>query len=172
VSEGKVARRAVALPEVPPRTIVNKTTGEVESCRTNAEQLRIEDWTGFEVRRAMASARLALAIVPLTREERWRRQDEEVEREWRMIHGNESRGTSASYEPPEDARRAGANRAYSALAKMSERHAEILRTVFGQHHSSDDSEVESVRALVGGDEEKARTAIESACKAYREARGS
>lgn len=169
VRDGAVERRAVELPNVPARTVVNPKTNEVEPLRTNAEQLTIEDWTGFEVRRADAAPKLAL--VRSTREERWRRQDEALEREHQLMHGSESRPTQ-SYDPPEDARTSAANKAFNALSKLSERHAEVLRIVVGQHHPSDESEVEAVRGLVGGDDARARVAIEEACRAYRVALGS
>lgn len=169
VREGKVERRPMPMPDVPPPTRFDEKLGEWVPNRTYAEQRRVDDWTGFEIR--LAGARLALRIVPLEREERWRRQDEALEREWHTIQGSETPGT-LSYDPPEDARSSGANRALRALAKLSERQAEVLRAIFGQHHDSSESELDAVRALVGGDAEAARAATEDACKAYREARGS
>lgn len=171
VRDELVERRPVAMPNVPPRTRVNPKTNETEPCRTNAEQLQLEDWTGFEVRRAQTETRTALALVPVTREERWRRQDESLERELHTLHGSET-ARAGSYEIPEDARGSGADRAQRALFKMSERDAEILRVFFGREHTNEDDAIDAVRSLVGGDHDAAREAVDRACRAYREARGS
>jgi hypothetical protein len=170
VREEKVERRAAPMPDVPPRTKLNPKTGEMDPCRTNGEQLQIEDWTGFEVRRAQRTS-LALALTPLTPEERWRRADESIEAEWRMLHGTETQHAPAGYDPPENVQMSRVNRARRALAKVSAREARVLEAVYGQHHVGENDEVDAVRALVGGDDDLARKAIEDACSAYRAARG-
>jgi hypothetical protein len=170
VREGRVERVPLPMPDVTPlTTTLDPRTGDLEAQRTNSEQLRMNDWTGFEIRLV---AQPGKRIEQLTREERWRRDDEELEREWRVQHGSESHNASSSYDPAENERAEGATRAHLALMKMSERHAEILRTLFARHHAGEADEVEAVRALVGGDEERAREEIASACSAYKAARGS
>ncbi|MHB8533022.1 MAG: hypothetical protein ACYDC2_09910, partial [Solirubrobacteraceae bacterium] len=151
-----VERVALPMPDVKPPT----------QGRSNAEQLRLEDWTGFELR---SRARMRAPITPLEREERWRRQDEALEREWRIIPCGASPHTSASYDMPENAQTARVNRARRALAKLNARDAKVLAVVFGQHHVCEDDELEAVRALVGGDDDAARASVETASQAYREA---
>jgi hypothetical protein len=152
----KVERRALVMPDV-----------SEPKDRTTAQQQQLDDWTGFEVRGKTQPGR---RIVALEREERWRRQDEELERGWRVCYGSESHHTAPSYDPPENVQMSRVNRARRALAKVSARDARVLAIVFGQHHVTDTDELDAVRALVGGDEEAARTAIDAACVAYREAR--
>lgn len=158
VRDGAVERRAVPLPDVKP-----------PAERTNAEQLRLDDWTGFEVRKR-ADPTLALRLVPLTREERWKRADEALEREWRLIHGNETLSTSSSYDPPENVQTSRVNRARRILAKLSAADAKVIEALYREHHVTEQAELDAVRSLVGGDDEAAREAIDRACRAFREAR--
>ncbi|HEY1956711.1 MAG TPA: hypothetical protein VGH28_13920 [Polyangiaceae bacterium] len=168
VDAGKVERRALVAPELPPPTRFDPDVKGYVAGRSPKEQERIDDWDGFEVR---STTRLALKIVPLERAEKWRRQDEALEREWRIVHGTETRNAS-TYEPPDDPHAAGARRARAALAKLSERHEKILRTLYAGHGGTDESGIDAVRALVGGEREAAIEVIGAACAAYRQARRS
>jgi hypothetical protein len=156
VSEERIEKIAVPLPVAP-----------APADRTPGEQLRLEDWTGFDLK-LVAHRRHVLALKP---EERWQRDDEELEREWRIVHGTETRSTAYSYEPSETVQWGRIVRVRAALAKIPDAHCRIIAVVF-RERLTESEELEAVRELVGGDEDHARVAIDNACRAYREARKS
>jgi len=156
VRSGRVERRDWPLPDVPPRAE-----------RSNRDQQRIEDYTGFEVRRAVVTA---ARLVPMTREERWAAEDADLERAWQTIPCKESQHATGDYEPPENVQMRRVDRARKTLARLNELDRKVLAAVYGEHRATETAEVEAVRFLVGGDEEKARAAIDAACTHYRDAR--
>lgn len=141
--------------------------------RTHAQQQRLADYTGYEIRvraKGDVKMRLALGRVPLTREERWQRQDDALESECLMM---------AVKAPPPSARADGdyvgtlqsarLDRTRLRLGRIARAHVDILQLTYGVGYMSDDDAAERLRFRFGGSREKSATAIEAACRAYREA---
>jgi len=176
----RVGRRGPRIERIPcERPVVEPDQAK----RTHTEQQRLDEWTGYDLRlteRGAVKMRLSLEHVggrtkQEQREERWRRQDEALEREHHMLAVGSGCHT-AQADPRDESltarRRAAANRAIVALGKLTRVQVLVLQRIFGEYHKTDDAELLAITSLVPGTSRaRASQMRDDACDAYRIARG-
>lgn len=173
----RVGRKGPRIERIPvPRPETPTTCGVKRDGRECGHPCSSCEWTGFDLRatdRGAVPMGLSLQSVPRTREDRWRAADEALEAEWHMIPcgvGSETHAPSMRDEPLGARQRRAVDRATAALSRCSRETALVLQALYGQHHVSEESELEAVRRAVGGSREGARLRRDAACAAYRLAR--
>lgn len=133
------------------------------------------EWTGFELRlfvreRGDISMRLALATVSKSREERWREQDDALERECHMIHCGDDPSFAPGDEPElHGERRAKMDRATRSLAKMEPLLVKVLKAMFVDARPRE-TDVEAVVRCLSVTAGRAGDLIADAYTSFRSAR--
>ena len=118
VLHGKVERLSVPVP-----------TNEETKTLTRGQR----EWTGYDLRLVSRkrTVRLALASVPSTREDRWRAQDESLERMWHTIPAKDKGGGRKHYDVEDTPNTSRAIVVLAAIERISTEAVLILRAAYG-----------------------------------------
>ena len=175
VAEERIEKVSTERPETPTTCDLPRTG------RTCSHPCSSCEWTGFDLRLVEQAEASGPTEGPAeadpkhkawrARARAWYAQDDALERELHTMCVKETPGSKREgrEELLSARQRQSAERARTALRKLTSFEVRVLEQVYGGVRATEAAILEAVRAMVGGSMPKALASIEQACSAYRAA---